>query len=218
MVSQETKLRPHTTISLSSREHSPTKTHFLRLRCRNRGLEPPSLYGAILYPAGIRESRPGLVSSLICFLNENITPVIPLRDSISASRDLIPLSYIASALQGSSEAEVWINDDREALRRRRVTADEAVAKIPLAPLKLAPKEGLALVNGTAVSAGVGSLALHDAHGLVVLSQVLTAMGVEALRGDVDSFDPFLSDIRRHIGQKEVSSNLRQLFREVLASR
>lgn len=155
--------------------------------------------------------RPKLVSSLISLLNENVTPVIPLRGSISASGDLIPLSYIASVLQGSSEAEVWINNAKGTLRRRRITADKAVAKKSLEPLKLAPKEGLALVNGTAVSAGVGSLALHDAHGLTVLSQILTAMSVEALRGTVESFDPFFSDIRSHAGQKEVSNNIRNFL-------
>jgi len=156
--------------------------------------------------------RAELVSSLIDLLNKSVTPVIPLRGSISASGDLIPLSYIAATLQKSSEVEVWIDDESKGLGRQRITADKALSRSSLAPLKLGPKEGLSMVNGTGVSAGVGSLALHDAHGLVILSQILTAMGVEALRGSTESFDPFLSRVRPHRGQSEVSSNIRNFLR------
>ena len=156
--------------------------------------------------------RPELVSSLVRLVNTRVTPIIPLRGSISASGDLIPLSYIAATLQGSSEVEVWSDVEKGDLGRRRVTADVALAKSSLAPIQLGPKEGLAMVNGTAVSAGVGSLALHDAHGLIILSQVLTAMGVEALRGSAESFDSFFAEVRPHPGQSEVSSNIRSFLK------
>ena len=156
--------------------------------------------------------RPELVTSLVHLINKSVTPVVPLRGSISASGDLIPLSYIAATLQGSSEVEVWMDGEREGQARQRVAADVALSRSSLAPLQLGPKDGLAMVNGTAVSAGVASLALHDAHGLVILSQVLTAMGVEALRGSTESFDPFFSDIRPHGGQREVSRNIRSFLR------
>ena len=156
--------------------------------------------------------RPELVGSLVHLVNKRVTPIIPLRGSISASGDLIPLSYIAATLQGSSEVEVWTDDETGDLGRQRVTAEVALAKFSLAPIQLGPKEGLAVVNGTAVSAGVGSLALHDAHGLIILSQVLTAMGVEALRGSAESFDPYFSEVRPHAGQSEVSSNIRSFLK------
>ena len=162
--------------------------------------------------SGYSAVRPGLVSSLLHLLNENIAPVIPLRGSISASGDLIPLSYIASASHGSSNVDVWTNHTNGNLGRQRIASDMALVDSSLAPLKLGPKKGLAMVNGTVVSAGVGSLALHDAHGLVVLSQILTAMGVEALWGSAESFDPSFSKIRLHVGQSEVSSNIRNFLR------
>lgn len=65
------------------------------------------------------------------------------------------------------------------------------------PLKLGPKEGLAIVNGTAVSTEVAVLALHDTHCFIILSQVLTAMAIEALRGTDKSFDPFLAAVHSH---------------------
>jgi len=150
--------------------------------------------------------RPALVNSLVRLLRDNVTPLIPLRGSISASGDLIPLSYVAGTLQGSPGVEVYVNDGADG--RKRVTADVALCNSLLSPLQLGPKEGLAIVNGTAVSAGVGSLALHDAHSLIILSQILTAMGVESLRGSNESFEPFFSKCRPHAGQAEAARNIR----------
>ena len=149
--------------------------------------------------------RSALVDGLVHMLQNNLTPVIPLRGSISASGDLIPLSYVAGALQGSPAVQIWMTDRRKG--RQQLSADVALAKHSQTPLRLGPKEGLAIVNGTAVSAGVGSLALHDAHGLIILSQVLTAMGVEALGGSAESFHPFFSNCRPHPGQSEAAENI-----------
>ena len=154
--------------------------------------------------------RPALVDGLVHMLHHDVIPVIPLRGSISASGDLIPLSYVAGALQGSPGVSVWIGKS-DGRGRQQVPADVALSKLEQAPLQLGPKEGLAIVNGTAVSASVGSLALHDAHGLVILSQILTAMGVEALRGSAESFDPFFSFIRPHPGQAEAARNIRRFL-------
>ncbi|KAL8643442.1 MAG: hypothetical protein Q9226_008369, partial [Calogaya cf. arnoldii] len=152
--------------------------------------------------------RSDLVHNLVQLLNLNISPIIPLRGSISASGDLIPLSYIAATLQGSREVEVWTGRKGDKRHRRRLTAEEALSQVSLGLLDLGPKEGLTMVNGTSVSAGVASLALHDVHGLISLSQVLTAMAVEALRGSDESFDAFFSEVRPHSGQIEVARNLR----------
>ena len=156
--------------------------------------------------------RPELVDSLVHLLRYNLTPVIPLRGSISASGDLIPLSYVAGTLQGSNGVEVWVDDAHKESGRQRVPADVALSNSSLPALQLGPKEGLAIFNGTAVSAGVGALALHDAHLLVSLSQILTAMGVESLRGSPESFDEFFSICRPHPGQAEVSRNIRRFLR------
>ena len=152
--------------------------------------------------------RSVLVDSLIYILNNNIIPVIHLRGSISASGDLIPLSYIAGALQGSPGVQVRV-DGHEG--RQQVGADVALSNYFKAPLRLGPKEGLAIVNGTAASAGVGALALHDAHGLIILSQLLTAMGVEAVCGSAESFDPYFAHCRPHPGQAEAASNIRSFL-------
>ncbi|QRD03146.1 hypothetical protein JI435_099140 [Parastagonospora nodorum SN15] len=70
------------------------------------------------------------------------------------------------------------------------------------------KEGLAIVNGTAVSAGVAALAAHECLHLAALSQVLTAMSVEALRGSDESFEPFIARVRPHAGQIDSARNIK----------
>jgi phenylalanine ammonia-lyase len=150
--------------------------------------------------------RPILITSMMDLLKHNIIPRIPLRGSISASGDLMPLSYVAGTLLGKPTLTVSATDSNTGARRV-TTADVALAESSLKPLRLGPKEGLAIVNGTAVSTGVGALAIHEAHGLAVLSQVLTAMSVEALLGTSESFHPFFAKVRPHPGQIETSHNI-----------
>ena len=148
-----------------------------------------------------------LLQGLVEFLRQDLVPMIPLRGSISASGDLCPLSYIAGALQGDPGLNVQTGN-RKTGTRHTVAANVALAEASLPCYPLGAKEGLAIVNGTAVSAGIAALALHDAHGLAVISQVLTAMSVEALHGSSESFDPFLASVRPHLGQLEASHNIR----------
>ena len=127
-------------------------------------------------------------------LHHDIIPVVPLRASISASGDLTPLSYIASAIQGSPSIRVFSEDGSD------LYADQALRRADLEPVSLQAKEGLSIMNGTATSAAAGCLALHDTHGLAVLAQILTSMSTEALAGTTESFDPFFGQVRAHPGQ------------------
>lgn len=121
-----------------------------------------------------------LLENLTDFLQHNIVPVIPLRGSISASGDLSPLSYVAGALSGNPAIQVYTGP--KTAIRRVVPAPKALKDAGLHPISLAPKEHLGLLNGTAFSAAVASLALADVIQLAVLAQVCTAMGTEALLG------------------------------------
>ena len=138
--------------------------------------------------------RPVVVERLQDLLRHDIIPMIPLRGSISASGDLSPLSYIGGAIQGKPTIRILSNEHQD------LYADQAFCKAGLLPLSLQAKEGLAIVNGTAISTAAGALALHDAHGLAVLSQIVTSMSVEALTGTAESFHPFLGESRPHPGQ------------------
>ncbi len=160
--------------------------------------------------SGYSGVRPILINNMVDLLRKDIIPRIPLRGSISASGDLMPLSYIGGTLEGKRSLTVWFGNRVD---RRIVTADIALAESSLDPILLGPKEGLAIINGTAVSTGVSALAMHDANGIAVLSQVLAAMSVEALRGTDESFDPFFATVRAHPGQIEAARNIRSFLTE-----
>ena len=143
---------------------------------------------------GCSAVRPLIVERMRDLLIHDIIPMIPLRGSISASGDLNPLAYVSGAIQGKPSIRVLSKTPQD------VYADHSLHDADLTPVNLKAKEGLAVVNGTAVSTAAGVLALHDAHGLAVLSQILTSMSVEALNGTPESFDPFFAKSRPHPGQ------------------
>lgn len=153
--------------------------------------------------SGVRLST---IDTLVQLLEKNVVPRVPIRGSISASGDLSPLSYIGGAMQGKPTVTAWIGD-RLPGARYVARADVALAMHSINPVKLGAKEGLAIVNGTAISAGVGALAMHEALFQTALSQILTAMSVEALSGTDESFDPFFAQVRPHPGQTEAAANI-----------
>ncbi|OJJ46021.1 hypothetical protein ASPZODRAFT_67410 [Penicilliopsis zonata CBS 506.65] len=151
------------------------------------------------------------LTSLLALLEHRITPVVPLRGSISASGDLMPLSYIAGAVEGNPDVYVQVADAEDNKTTITMSAREALAAAGLQPQIMKPKEGLALVNGTAFAAALASLALYESHQLAVLVQGLSAMGVEALGGTTESFHPFIAAVRPHDGQLECAQNMRSLL-------
>ncbi|CAM1509751.1 Fc.00g000860.m01.CDS01 [Cosmosporella sp. VM-42] len=145
-----------------------------------------------------------LVEAILQLLRKGMTPIIPLRGSVSASGDLMPLSYIAGMLEGSHDIMVRTNEGPSS---RVVSAQEALKLAGLEPIVLGPKEGLGLINGTAASAAVGSLASYEANQLALLAQMLTAASCEALVGNAESFHPFIAAVRPHPGQIECAANV-----------
>ncbi|MCJ1463567.1 hypothetical protein MMC07_002175 [Pseudocyphellaria aurata] len=147
---------------------------------------------------------PATVEAMLALLSHDILPLVPLRGSFSSSGDLVPLSYIAGAVEGN--ADVWIRTGKEH-GYNVISAKEALERARISPQILGPNEGLTLINGTAASTAVASLSLYDAHQLAILSQILTAMTAEALIGNVD-WQHFIADVRPYQGQMEVAQNIR----------
>jgi phenylalanine ammonia-lyase len=152
--------------------------------------------------------RVDIAESLKKLLNEDIVPRIPVRGSISASGDLSALAWIGALMQGKPSATAFAGPRDVDGARRVTTADVALSEAGIVPISLHAKEGLAIVNGTAVSAGVAALAAHECLNLAALSQVLTAMSVEALRGSDESFEPFIARLRPHAGQIDSARNIK----------
>ncbi|KAH8716736.1 L-Aspartase-like protein [Phaeosphaeriaceae sp. PMI808] len=158
--------------------------------------------------SGVSGIRVDIADSLKNLLNEDVVPRIPVRGSISASGDLSALAWIGALMQGKTSATAFAGA-RDIEGARKVTrADIALSEAGITPITLHAKEGLAIVNGTAVSAGVAALAAHESINLAALSQVLTAMSVEALRGSDESFEPFIAQVRPHAGQVDSARNIK----------
>ena len=147
-----------------------------------------------------------IIDMLMLLLNNDMIPLVPLRGSISASGDLQPLSYIAGVLEGNPDCYVWTNDGN--VGRTLIPADVALERLANKSITFGPKEALAVLNGTAVSTAVAALAVQESNHLAIFSQVLTAMGVEAMNGSVGSFNAFFGRVRPHRGQREAAANIR----------
>lgn len=140
-----------------------------------------------------------LLQQLERFLRHDIVPVIPQEGSVGASGDLTPLSYVAAALIG--EREVYYRG------QRRDTA-EVLGELGIAPLKLRPKEALALMNGTAVMTALACLAYARAEYLMRLCTRITALVSVALQGNVEHFDEKLFSVKPHPGQIQIAAWIR----------
>lgn len=139
--------------------------------------------------------RPELIRRVVQLLQEDILPVIPEGGSVGASGDLTPLSYVAAVLQG--EREVFYEKERR-------STQSVFALRGLKPFRLTPKEGLALMNGTAVMTAQACLAFARAESLVRLASRLTAMVSYATQGNAEHFDDVLFAAKPHPGQRQVA--------------
>jgi histidine ammonia-lyase len=141
----------------------------------------------------------GLLEGLEALLQNDILPLIPAEGSVGASGDLTPLSYVAAVLCG----------EREVMHRGvRRSAAEALAEVGRAPLRLRPKEGLAIMNGTAVMTALACLAFDRAQYLSRLATRLTAYNVVANAGNARHFDATLFAAKPHPGQGRIAERLR----------
>ncbi|KAF4619934.1 hypothetical protein D9613_004661 [Agrocybe pediades] len=151
-----------------------------------------------------------VIERLYELLRHGVAPCAPLRQSISASGDLGPLSYISSVLTGNPDIRAWYGTGPE---RKIYDAKSLLEKLKIEPVEYIAKEGLSLVNGTGASTAVAALAIHDCHSLAIASQVLTALAVEAIKSSREPFEPYLHDTSRpHAGQIEAAFNIREILK------
>ena len=146
--------------------------------------------------------RPALIDALIALANHGIVPIIPGQGSVGASGDLAPLAHLAATLIGEGEA---LHDGRT------VRGREVPAIAGLAPLELAPKEGLALLNGTQVSTALALGALFAAERVFAGALVAGALSVDACLGSDTPFDARIQALRGHRGQVECAAVYRALL-------
>jgi histidine ammonia-lyase len=151
--------------------------------------------------SGVQERT---LDALIALLNAGITPVVPEIGSVGASGDLAPLAHAALALIG--EGDVLVDG-------RTMPAAEALATAGIEAVRLGAKEGLALLNGTHLMAGMSALAMFDASRLMDAAVGAAAMAIDACRGSVAPLDDHVHVLRNQPGQRRIATALRTLLED-----
>ncbi|HEY4998515.1 MAG TPA: histidine ammonia-lyase [Usitatibacter sp.] len=146
--------------------------------------------------------RVEVVEAIVALLNAGILPCIPSKGSVGASGDLAPLAHMSAALLGLGKVRH---------RGEVIPAAEGLARAGLAPLRLAPKEGLALLNGTQVSTALALHGLFAAWNVFSAAVVAGAMSVDAAMGSDTPFDARIHELRGHAGQIEAAAMYRALL-------
>jgi len=145
----------------------------------------------------------GLIEQLIFFTNHRILPIVPEHGAVGTSGDLVQLAHIALALIG--EGEVFYRGQRQPVA-------PLLRQFKLKPYKLRVKEGLALINGTAVMTGIMVVLVQRAELMFDLSLRAGAWALELAHAFSDSLDERLHAVRPHPGQIFVAETLRKLVR------
>ena len=153
---------------------------------------------------GFSGVRLEVIKMLVEMLNSNIIPLVPKFGSVGASGDLAPLAHIALVMLGEGYAKY---------KGEVMKGAEALKLAGLEPLKLEEREGLALLNGTAVMAAYGSIAVYDSYELIKNALLSAAMSFEALKGTDKALDDRIMKARAHPGQIKIAKIMRELLKD-----
>jgi len=150
---------------------------------------------------GFSGVRPLIIDTLIALYNAGIMPAIPGKGSVGASGDLAPLAHMTLAMLGVGQVRV---------DGKLVEAMDALNSAGIAPVVLAAKEGLALINGTQVSTALALHGLFMAERLLEAAMVAGSLSLDAAKGSDAPFDARVHQVRGQPGQIATASIYRQL--------
>lgn len=151
---------------------------------------------------GFSGIRLQVIESLIKLLEKEVYPCIPAKGSVGASGDLAPLAHMSAALLGEGEVTH---------AGQRLPAAQGLEIAGLPALVLAPKEGLALLNGTQVSTALAAVGVLQAENAIAAATVIGALSVEAARGSRAPFDARIHEARGHRTQIDMATAYRHLL-------
>ena len=143
-----------------------------------------------------------LVDALVKLYNADVLPRVPAKGSVGASGDLAPLAHLSAVLLGVGEVEHG---------GHVMSADEGLAIAGLSRIKLAAKEGLALLNGTQTSTALALWNLFAIENLYSTALVAGALSVDAAEGSASPFDARIHELRGHPGQIAAAAAYRELL-------
>lgn len=142
------------------------------------------------------------VQRLVDFYTHNIFPVVYTQGSLGASGDLAPLAHLALPLIGEGEV---------IYEGIKIKTAELYKKLGWEPLSLAPKEGLALINGTQFMSAYGVYILIKTQKLSNWADTIAAISIDAFDCRIDPFDELSHQIRPHKGQIETANKIFNLL-------
>ena len=167
------------------------------------------LIRANTFALGLSGVRVEILECLLQMLEKDVTPVIPSQGSLGSSGDLAPLAHLALVMTSSGDpgrsGNAWFHGNL-------LTGREAMEQAGVAPVRLGPKEGLALTNGATFAAAVLGLACLDLRRCLDAAVAAAALSLEALLGRSAALQVSLHAARPHPGQTRVAARLRDLTR------
>jgi len=154
---------------------------------------------------GFSGVRPELINMLMGMVSAGVYPCVPEKGSVGASGDLAPLAHMSLPLIGEGHVRY---------KGEVLTGAEGLKIAGYEPVTLAPKEGLALLNGTQASTALALSGLFQAENLLIAGTVAGALSVEAALGSRAPFDPRIHEARGQEGQMALAA----CYRDLLADR
>ena len=151
---------------------------------------------------GFSGINPKIVQLICDLINKDIVPVVPEKGSVGASGDLAPLSHIALALIG--EGPVYYQN-------KEVRSNFAFEQEGLSPAILGPKDGLSLINGTAVMASLQAIATIKAQNLALTADVISMLTLDGVKGTTKAHNKLITMLKPHPGQVRVVNNLNKIM-------
>ena len=136
-----------------------------------------------------------IVQRLVDLINAGVCPHVYEWGSIGASGDLVPLAYILGAAVGLDASFKVSIEDEDSL-----DALAALKRLGLPRIRLEAKEGLSVMNGTSVMAGIAAHCVQDVRDLTALCMGVHALYLQALEASAQSFYPYVQQMKPHAGQ------------------
>jgi histidine ammonia-lyase len=142
--------------------------------------------------------RPVITETLAELLNKGVTPVMCEKGSVGACGDLSPMAQMALVPMGEGEAFY---------KGERLPGAEALKRAGIKPFVLHARDGLAMINGSNVIAGMSALIVHDVHRWLKMSEIAAAMTLEVLNANMKAYDERLHKTRGYPGAIESAANV-----------
>ena len=136
---------------------------------------------------------------LIQFWNKGLSSTIPRIGSIGAG-DLTQNAHFGLGLIGLSE--IWSNG-------RKVDSEELKSEKAYDPLKLKPKDGLALINHKGVSISLAAFALQKVKQLYIAQEIAICASIEAYQANISIFSPSINLGHEESGQAKAAAGIKK---------